>query len=282
VETLKDSYDLSAALNGPAALRIAASENRPDLILLDIVMPDMDGYEVCKALKGNDLTRDIPILFITALSDAEDEAKGLELGAIDYITKPVRTAIVQARVRNHLALKTHQTMLEELCSIDGLTCIPNRRRFDETLQQEWSRCSRTSQPIALIMVDIDFFKAYNDTYGHVAGDECLKMVAQTLHCALRRPGDLAARYGGEEFVVLLPETHLDGAIRVAELLRQEIAELAMPHPRSTAADQLTVSMGVAGTMPSPGTLPGALVTAADKALYEAKKSGKNRIVEFTG
>jgi diguanylate cyclase (GGDEF)-like protein len=277
MEILQDQYNLSVAVDGATALEIAVSEGPPDLILLDIMMPGIDGYEVCKRLKSDPKTADIPVIFVTAMSEVEDEAKGLVLGAIDYIRKPISPAIVSARVKNHLELKRHRDLLKDLSSIDGLTSIANRRRFDDTLAQEWSRCIRSSQPIALIMIDIDFFKEYNDNYGHLAGDDCLKLVAQTLESSVRRAGDLVARYGGEEFVVLLPETNLDGAIVVADTLKKEIEALNITHAFSEVADKVSVSMGVTSSSPHVESSQETLIKAADEALYKAKENGRNQI-----
>ena len=277
VQILDELYELRVALNGPEALQVAESAHAPDLILLDIMMPGMGGYEVCRRLKSNDRTKDIPVLFVTSLNDVEDETKGLELGAIDYITKPFSPATVRARIKNHLKTKRQKDLLEDLCSIDDLTCIPNRRRFNETLENEWSRCIRSNKPISLLIVDIDFFKAYNDKYGHVAGDECLSLVARTLSESMRRGGDLAARYGGEEFAVLLPETDLGGAEEVANILNKRIEALNITHSHSRVADRITVSIGVAAMAPSPDALPETLVKAADAALYQAKENGRNQV-----
>ncbi len=276
-EAIDDLCEILVAVNGAKALEIVASPNPPDLILLDVLMPEMDGYEVCKKIKANPATYGIPVLFVTSLNELEEEAKGLELGAIDYITKPVNPHIVRARVKNHLDLLRQRDMLEKLCSIDSLTCIPNRRRFDETLEQEWSRSIRSGRPISLLIMDLDSFKAYNDFYGHPAGDECLKLVAQTVHCSMRRPADLAARYGGEEFVILLPETDINGAVGVAGMLQNEIAELDIKHARSQARDHVTVSIGVAGGIPKTGDSQEILLKTADKALYEAKGNGRNQV-----
>jgi PleD family two-component response regulator len=198
---LGSEYDVLFATSGKDALDIAHDQT-PDLILLDVVMPDMDGYEVCAKLKADEKTRDIPVIFVTAMDQEEDESKGLNAGVIDYITKPVRSSIVKARVRNHLELKRYRDLLKELSTVDGLTGIPNRRRFDEVLESEWRRARRNQTPLSLLLMDIDFFKAYNDHYGHVAGDDCLRQLAKGLAEIVRRPADLVARYGGEEFVLL--------------------------------------------------------------------------------
>ncbi len=275
-EILQGEYDTFFAISGKEGLEIARVE-QPDLILLDIMMPVMDGFEVCRLLKEDPATSAIPVIFVTAMRTAEDEAKGLELGAIDYITKPVTPIIVRMRVRNHMELKRSRDILADLSLMDGLTGIANRRRFDEVLEKEWRRAARSERPMAIIMIDIDFFKNYNDHYGHGAGDECLRKVARALSDVLRRPGDLAARYGGEEFVALLPETSLEAAAAIAERMRQAILDLNIPHARSEAGQCVSISLGVASAAPK-GDVPAArLVEEADRRLYQAKQSGRNRI-----
>jgi len=273
---LADDYEILFATTGADAVEIA-TDQLPDIILLDVVMPDMDGYEVCARLKANPQTRDIPIIFITAMNQEEEESRGLNAGGIDYITKPIRPSIVRARVRNHLELKQYRDYLKELSALDGLTGIANRRKFDECLDYEWRRARRNQTPISLLMVDIDFFKSYNDHYGHLAGDDCLKRLAQILKETARRPADLAARYGGEEFALLLPETDIAGALRVAERLQERIKSAHIPHEFSPVASHVTLSIGVAATVPSDSQLSQQLIESADSCLYAAKKGGRNRI-----
>ena len=209
-ELFGTTYKIIQAKNGVQALE-KARQHRPDLILLDVLMPEMDGMGVLRELKRDDATRLIPVIFITALDSATDEENGLNLGAVDYISKPFHPPIVRVRVRNQLQLVHQRRLLEQLASLDGLTGIPNRRQFDATLLKEWHRCQRNQQPLSLIVADVDFFKKYNDALGHAAGDRVLQEVAATLRQAARRPGDLVARYGGEEFVLLLPETDATSA-----------------------------------------------------------------------
>ncbi|MBB3262682.1 diguanylate cyclase (GGDEF)-like protein [Azospirillum sp. OGB3] len=273
---LKDEHDIYFATDGAKALELAQSR-LPDLVLLDIMMPGMDGYEVCSRLKTDPITRDIPVIFISAKSEVEDETYGLEVGAIDFISKPISPPIVKARVRNHLLLKRQTDLLRTLSFNDGLTGIANRRRFDEVLLREWRRCGRVQLPLSLIMLDVDQFKPYNDHYGHQAGDECLRAVAQLLVGQMMRPGDLIARYGGEEFVCLLPETDEDGAVKVAERLRQTVAERRLPHAVSHVADHITISLGVATARPLLDDTPDRLTQLADGLLYEAKRAGRNRV-----
>ena len=273
---LGQDYEILFATRGEDALEIAREE-APDLILMDVMMPEMDGYEVCSRLKADPRTAGIPIIFVTALDQEADEARGLELGAIDYITKPINPVIVKARVRNHIELKRHQDILRGLTFLDGLTCIANRRRFDQFLDLEWRRAVRNGSRLSLIMIDIDLFKPFNDTHGHAAGDECLKQVAHGMAREIQRPGDLVARYGGEEFVCVLPETDPQGALAVAERIQARLAALALPHGASKVAPVVTLSMGVATVQPVEGEDPASVIEAADRALYEAKRLGRNRI-----
>ena len=254
-----------------------ALEHQPDLILLDIMMPGMNGFEVCERLKANPNTSRIPVIFLTSLTEEEDEERGLSLGAIDYITKPFSVPIVRARVRNHLEMQRQRDILERLSSIDGLTGISNRRAFDQALEREWLRALRHESPLSLLLIDVDLFKQFNDGYGHIAGDDCLKVIARTVADQAGRTADLVARYGGEEFACILPDTCRGGAIRVAEKIRQAVAALHIPHAFSNVASEVTVSIGGATTHPSKRLGLAELVQRADAQLYESKKSGRNRI-----
>lgn len=275
---LQEDYQILVSIKGEAAIDIARSTNKPDLILLDIMMPDVDGYQICKQLKSDPETMGIPIVFVTALQKNDDQERGLNLGAVDYITKPFHLPIVKARVRNHMLLKVKTDQLEELSHLDGLTSIANRRHFDEVLSKEQGRLHRLGGDLSLIMLDIDFFKAYNDNYGHGTGDECLIQVAKALSGIVKRPTDLLARYGGEEFAVILPDTNLEGALQVAESLHDEINRLNLTHEFSPIADHVTVSLGVANlaTEPASADLED-LLKRADSALYKAKETGRNRV-----
>ncbi|MFO7599298.1 MAG: diguanylate cyclase [Candidatus Desulfacyla sp.] len=277
VDALQSDYELSVATNGPDALEIAGSRPPPDLILLDIMMPGMDGYEVCRLLKEDDATRDIPIMFVTGKNEDQDETKGLELGAVDYITKPFSIPIVKARIRTHLELKSKRDLLQRLSMTDGLTGIANRRRFDEVLMYEWKRGQRTQRGLSLIMIDIDFFKAFNDHYGHLQGDDCLKMVAETLSRLSMRFTDCLARYGGEEFALILTETPHGGAASLAEKMRTAVEARHIPHAGSPVSDWVTVSVGAASVIPSNDASPLSLIQCADKMLYAAKAGGRNRV-----
>lgn len=276
-QVLEDEYDVLFAMSGETALHLAQHQ-QPDLILLDAMMPGLDGYAVCAALRASHLTRDIPIIFVTALKTPEDETRALDAGAVDFISKPVNTAVVRARVRTQLTIKRQSDALRELTLTDGLTGVSNRRAFDERLQAEWRRCSRAGVPISLIMVDIDQFKHFNDFYGHQAGDACLQQAAAAMRRSAMRPQDVVARYGGEEFVILLPHEDLDGAEAVARKLLDEIARLKIAHERSAVSPLVTVSMGVASTMPHEQRESALLIKCADSLLYKAKAAGRNRFL----
>lgn len=276
-EALSSIYRIKVASNGMDALKIAQRE-QPDLILLDVMMPEMDGFEACQHLKTDAHTCKIPVIFVTAKDAASDEELGLNLGAVDYITKPFVIPIVKARIRNHIRLKQQADLLESLSLLDALTDIPNRRRFDEALAAEWKRAIRDATPLSLLMIDIDHFKQYNDYYGHGAGDVCLQMVAAELSKSVVRPSDLVARYGGEEFVVILPETSQESALQIAERLRERIEKMSLPHAYSEVESVVTISVGVATQANiSENSLPQILGDAADKALYMAKEGGRNRV-----
>lgn len=274
-EALRPYYEIVVATSGKQALALA-QDIRPDLVLLDIMMPGMDGYEVCRELKSEPRTRNIPVIFITAKVQTEDEVLGFELGGADYITKPFRLPAVLARIKTQLDLKRKYDLLETLAALDGLTEIPNRRRFDDALEHEWRRIQRTGRPLTVIMMDIDFFKNYNDQYGHMAGDECLRLVALALSQIVNRPGDLVARFGGEEFVALLPDTGPQAARHLAESMREGVAGLKIPHAASSVADHVTLSLGAATRVPNLDLPPGSLVEEADRLLYQAKQEGRNR------
>jgi diguanylate cyclase (GGDEF)-like protein len=272
------SYDILFATNGKKALDIALQE-RPDLILLDVMMPEMDGYQVCEQLKNDPLTADIPIIFITAHNNVEEEIRGLEIGAADYISKPFCPGIVKIRVRNQIELKRSRENLIRLAITDGLTGIPNRRYFDEQLAREWQRASRMSDSLAIAMIDVDWFKKYNDYYGHQAGDDCLRQVAKLLACTAQRGGDFVARYGGEEFALILPTTYGQAALTVVENACRALSDLNLPHCDSDFG-KVTLSGGVAVGIPSTDKSAEDLIHQADEALYTAKNSGRNKAVLF--
>lgn len=277
-EALRHDYRIKVETSGEAALATARSVPRPDLILLDIMMPEMDGYEVLRRLKNDPATQKIPVIFVTAKASENDEETGFNLGAVDYITKPFSIAITKARVRNHIALKLQADMLEELSLIDPLTHIHNRRFLDERLETEWKRSLRDGEPLSILMIDIDHFKSYNDHYGHGTGDDCLRQVAGTLMDGVFRPGDVVARYGGEEFVIILPQTDSQAAGRIAEQLRERILDLNIPHAYSAAGARISVSIGCATTGTDVDiTSSTQLLQKADEMLYRSKALGRNRV-----
>jgi len=275
---LRGQCRVRAATCGRDALAIAKGENPPDLILLDIMMPGMDGYEVCRLLHEDPDTVEIPVIFITAMDEVEDETRGLDAGAVDYIAKPFSSAIVRARVRTHLELKRHRDELRNLSNLDGLTGIPNRRRFDEVLGLEWRRAVRSSHSISLLIIDIDHFKNYNDTFGHPTGDDCLREVAATLRGCALRSSDFVGRYGGEEFAAILPNTSAEGAATMAERMREAVDQLLLGEETDpTGPRGVTVSIGGATAAASFQGDPLKLVERADRQLYRAKDAGRNRV-----
>ncbi|MBI5826487.1 MAG: PleD family two-component system response regulator [Deltaproteobacteria bacterium] len=276
-----------------------AKEVKPTIILQDIVMPEVDGYTLLRRYRADPSTASTPVIVLSTKEDPRDKSMAFEKGASDYLVKlPDRIELV-ARIRAHSGsyllqmqrdeayreLKKLQEQLEErnailqrLSVIDGLTGIANRRHFDEILRQEWKRGHREAWNLAVVMIDIDFFKKYNDNYGHQGGDDCLKKVASTLSNTLHRPGDFIARYGGEEFVVLLPNTDAEGAAIIAEHMRSNIEAQDISHALSGVAKHVTISLGVASVAPDDGTAPEDLIARADEALYKAKAAGRNRYV----
>jgi len=274
---LEDTYEVCVAMSGEQAISVARSV-LPDLILLDVLMPGLDGYDVCRTLKEDRLLADVPIIFTSALDDREAEARGLLLGAIDYVTKPIQPVILNARVRNHIELKRMRDSLAELAVTDALTGLSNRRHLEKKLETETARLARNGEWLSVIMIDIDFFKSFNDTYGHPAGDRCIAMVASALGRAVRRASDLTARYGGEEFACVLPGTDLASAMMVAEDIRSHVHSLAIPHMSSQVAPTVTVSIGVATARCRPGMQAAQWVENADRQLYLSKAGGRNRTI----
>lgn len=272
---LHEKYDVVTALSGKKALEVAQSDRPPDLILLDCLMPEITGYQVCEILQDDPKTAHIPIIFVTSLDSENEEEKGLKLGAVDYIIKPFRPAIILARIENHLKLKEYQDLLRRQSRADGLTGVLNRRTFDESLSREWERGARLGSPLSVILIDVDLFKNYNDLHGHLTGDQCLKWIAECLCEQHGRSSDMVARYGGEEFVCLLSHTDLAGAEKVAEKMRKGLLEKKYLHGASRVSPYLTISQGVACTVPSTDSSPKALLEAADRALYQAKLDGRN-------
>ena len=271
-------YDILFALNGLEAIDISLRE-RPDLIILDVMMPDLDGYTVCKTIKNHPHTKDIPIVFLTAHCDAEEEIRGLEMGAADFISKPFYPKIVKIRVSNQIELKYAREKLTKLAITDGLTGIANRRYFDDQLAHEWTRARRLNQTLAIAMIDVDWFKKYNDHYGHQGGDDCLRQIANVLSNVAKRDSDFVARYGGEEFAIILPMTQAENALELSKNICLALSNLELPHALSDFG-HVTLSVGVAVGCPKQNTTPHNLLINADKALYTAKEKGRNRAVLF--
>jgi diguanylate cyclase (GGDEF)-like protein len=275
-ELLKPDYTVLLAKNGAQTLEKAA-RLAPDLILLDVVMPDMDGYEVLRRLRSDPQTSHISVIFISGLDRPEDEANGLNMGASDYIAKPFNATVVTARVALHLQVARQRRMLERLAHIDGLTELANRRRFDALFAAEWEAAQASGQPLSLALLDIDCFKQFNDHYGHPAGDRVLRSVARTAASFMRRPSDLAARYGGEELVMLMPDTGSQEARALLDGLARAIAQLAIPHAASLVTPVLTASVGGATLGECGAESAAELLEAVDSQLYRAKHGGRNRV-----
>jgi diguanylate cyclase (GGDEF)-like protein len=270
-----------------------------DLILMDINMPGKDGIQGCRELKEVEQFQDIPVIMVSALEQLAHLEPAFAAGAMDYLHKPPNRVELLARVRSALRLKAEMDRrkarerelvalamrleemnqeLQRLSSLDGLTGIANRRLCNAFIDREWRRAARDGTHFAVLMVDVDCFKAYNDSYGHLEGDDCLRRVATALQATIHRPGDLLARYGGEEFIALLPGTEGNGALLVAESMRAAVAALGVEHRRSPVADHVTVSIGVASVIPGPDSDAERLIAAADAALYGAKRGGRNRVL----
>ncbi|MBK1648148.1 diguanylate cyclase [Rhabdochromatium marinum] len=275
-EIFTEDHEVLFATDGIKALELATTTD-PDLILLDVMLPGLDGFEICTRLKAEPHVSAIPVIFITGRDDTATETRGLALGAVDYITKPINPQIVRMRVSNHIELKRARDRLTQLATTDGLTGLANRRRFDEVLECEVQRHRRSSAPLTVLMLDIDHFKLYNDTYGHLRGDDCLRAIARTIEEALLRTTDLAARYGGEEFACILPNTGTSAAVTaIAERIRTQVMALKIPHETSPTAAYVTVSLGLTTHYCTASTQPQQLTAIADKQLYVAKAEGRNR------
>jgi diguanylate cyclase (GGDEF)-like protein len=287
---LEAEGSLRFATSGEDALRVASAQV-PDIVLLDAEMPGMSGFDVCAALKLDARLAEVPVVFITSHREEWFELAGFAAGAVDFIAKPINPKLVLARVKSQLRIKLASDELRQRATIDALTGLANRRQLDAALEQEWLRARRGRDPLALVLVDIDHFKAYNDRYGHPAGDACLRRIAETLRSVCRRPADLVARYGGEEFALLLPSTPLSGAEHVMQRLLESVHRMNIPHAASAASAFVTVSAGAAGYGADSAVwqafggfskeraaheASGTLIEAADRALYEAKHAGRDR------
>ena len=272
------------------------------LVLLDVQMPDIDGFETAEYIRMNSKTRYVPIIFVTAISKEQKCIfKGYEIGAVDYLFKPIEPIMLQSKVKVFLELYNQKKMIEEqarllemkvkelselqeanfklesLSTLDGLTGIPNRRSFDDYIEMSIKSCTRLNKPISLIMADIDFFKGYNDNYGHLKGDDCLINVAKSISLSAKRPLDFVTRYGGEEFAVILPETDEEGAKIIAEIIRKNVEELEIAHKSSNVSAYVTLSLGITTKSSSIQYSKNELIEHADKALYNSKSNGRNQV-----
>ncbi|MAD18594.1 MAG: diguanylate cyclase response regulator [Alteromonadaceae bacterium] len=272
---LNDTYNLFAVTSGREAIAFCMT-HAPDLVLMDMDMPDINGVEACKTLKEKSETHDIPIVFVTGHGDSDAEDKCWEAGGVDFLTKPVNANTLNHRIKSHLALKELTDELRRMAYQDGLTQVSNRRYFDEYLLRQQKLSQRSGSFFALLMFDIDFFKSYNDHYGHLAGDDCLRLVAKVLKQSVERPGDFVARFGGEEFAVVLPETDIAGAILVATKLLANVRELGIKH-KGSPFGVVTGSIGIAASDGSKKTLQ-ELIDTADRRLYAAKTSGRDQFI----
>jgi len=286
----KMGHEVVQAADGREGIdRFGSSD--PDLVLLDVMMPGIDGYETARVIRG---ARDqwVPIIFLSGCNESADIEAAIDAGGDDYLTKPFDPKVLEAKIRSMTRiaqmrrqlvlrseeLRTANAALMRLIDMDGLTGIANRRRLDGKLAEEIGRCARNHVPLSVVLLDIDHFKRFNDSHGHLGGDECLKAVAYMLESELKRPADLAARYGGEEFCLVLPETGCAGALLVAERVRASVAGLQVRVAPGVLAC-VTASFGVASEVPSPGTDPHTLMAAADAALYCAKEGGRNMVCQ---
>lgn len=272
---LTETYDIFAVTSGSAAIDFCL-ETPPDLILMDMDMPIIDGVAACNMLKKHTETLDIPVVFVTGHGDANAEDRCWNAGGVDFLTKPVNVNTLKHRIKSHVALKFLTDELRRMAYQDGLTQVNNRRYFDEYLARQQKLNQRSGNSLALLMFDIDFFKSFNDLYGHLAGDDSLKLVAKALKDAVVRPGDFVARFGGEEFAIVLPETDLTGAISVAKKVQQEIHALQIEH-KGSPFEMITGSIGIAVCDPASAE-QNELIEIADKRLYQAKTSGRNMFV----
>lgn len=274
---LSADYTIIAATNGENALKIA-KEQLPDLILMDVVMPGISGKEACMLLKANELTADIPVIFITTVTAEKDENECWESGGVDFIGKPFNPHTLKNRVRSHLELKCQRDILLRLAYSDGLTGVYNRRYFDECYKKLKRLSARQGTSLSMILMDIDFFKNFNDMYGHVAGDDVLRAVSKAISRCLERPIDFVSRYGGEEFVVVLPDTDLQGAEYVTKKLMLAIDGLKIPNA-SSEYGFLTVSMGVI-SLGSDVVMSKDMLELVDRCLYQAKEAGRNCYITY--
>ena len=279
-ELLQDEASIIFAKNGEQAVELAR-KHLPDLILLDVIMPDRSGFEVIEEIKNDKETMNISVIFVTGLANSDDEERGFDLGGCDYIYKPFKANIVIARVMMHLELIKQRKILNEIAHIDALTGISNRRKMDIVLADELAANKRDKKKLSVALIDVDYFKPYNDNYGHGAGDAALKKIATSFREVLQRPRDFAARYGGEEFLIILPDSNIDGTKLIFKNIMQALAEKEIKHEYSKASDLLTISIGAVLVDDNQATTSADVLLHADKLLYQAKESGRNQLVIST-
>jgi diguanylate cyclase (GGDEF)-like protein len=293
----EEGYTVLEAKDGEQCLA-EFIQHRPQMVLLDAVMPGIDGFSCCQQLRQLPEAQDVPILIITVLDDPASVDRAFEAGATDYVTKPIHWPVLCQRVRRllqaywsmvqlqaniereralTLQLEEANRELMRLATSDGLTGLANRRYFDEVLDREWRRAVRDRLPFSLVLCDVDCFKNYNDTYGHLMGDHCLESVAQILAQSVRRSTDVVARYGGEEFAIIMPNTPIAGSHQIVDIIQERLAEAAIPHSASFVSSVVTLSIGLICTVPALGSTPTAALTKVDKMLYRAKAAGRNQI-----
>lgn len=277
----KEGYRVIETSNGKECIA-AYQELQPSLVLLDGMMPIMNGFECCTQLKALPGSENVPIVLVTGLGDQASVDWAFGVGATDFITKPIHWPVLRQRVKLLIErfklcreLQEANQKLQHLAAVDGLTQLFNRRAFDNFLVREWGRMLREQQPISLLLCDIDYFKFYNDTYGHIAGDKCIQLVAEALSHSSRRPSDIPARYGGDEFVAILSNTDAAGAVTVAQNLKERVESLEIAHQSSPINQYVTLSIGISTTIPGATLSVKDLMLSADKALYEAKENGRN-------
>ncbi|MGI2189081.1 diguanylate cyclase [Shewanella oncorhynchi] len=278
-QLFSDEYELFMATNGEQAIAIC-QKVQPDLVLLDIEMPGMSGFDVCQYLKAKPETAGIGIIFVTGHFDEVQEVKGFQLGAVDFIHKPINPIITAARVKNQFTLKRQSDLLHSIALLDSLTGVANRRQFEQRLPELWKHCCRNQLALSVVMLDVDFFKRFNDHYGHQEGDQCLRQVAQAISGSLRRGIDFVARYGGEEFICILPETPLSGAMNMAQNIVIAVQALHLEHVDSSFKE-VTISAGVSSVIPRQDLTWQSLIETADQQLYLAKERGRNQIASLS-
>ena len=284
-------FEPVTAESGEQALKLFAAE-KPELVLLDVNMPGIDGYETARRIRAAQPDAWVPIIFLSANEYDQNFERAIESGGDDYLVKPVSPVVLSAKIRAlqrldqmrgklvdmSKELSAANQRLETLANQDALTGIANRRGFDTLIEREIARALRSKEPLSVALCDVDHFKAYNDRYGHPAGDECLRKIGAAMAKSCRRGTDFAARYGGEEFALLLPDTPAEGALKVVETARQEVAAIAIPHEASSTAQVVTISAGVATFLPEQDKSAASFIARADQALYRAKHLGRNRCI----